>query len=50
MIINLKPLGISGFDSSITIAELAAVKDTDFDHFVHLLSGESKNPPPKRRA
>jgi hypothetical protein len=34
----------------LTIAELTAVKDADFDHVYHLLSWNQKSPPPKRRA
>jgi hypothetical protein len=32
------------------IAELAPVKDADFNHGTHLLSWNQNSPPPKRRA
>jgi hypothetical protein len=37
-------------DICFTIAELTAVKNTDFDHGKHLLRWNQKSPPPKRRA
>jgi hypothetical protein len=35
---------------SFAIAELATIKNADFDHGYHLLSWNQKSPPPKRRA
>jgi hypothetical protein len=47
--VDIKTAYIEGLDHFAS-AELAVVKDTDFDHGYHLLRWNQKSPPPKRRA
>jgi hypothetical protein len=47
---SFKSLGLSVWGISLTIIELALVKDTDFDHVSHIFSWNQKIPPLSRRA